>query len=309
MSIGQGNLLVSPLQQAVAYSAIENGGKVVTPHVGEAHPRARPTTQIVPGGRDRAAGRCATCTCPPSLLTEIKQGLYGATHAGDGTSTATFGELPADRLRQDGHRRGADHDLPELRRRLVGGLGVAGRQVARRRGVHPQRRPRRRLGRAGRRRACSRRSSHRSQQFAFTRRVGPVAMTPLPAPPRLPDARDGALDLGVRPVDHADGDQELRRQPVRPPAALRRRRHGRHARGRRGPAGADAAGALAALRVRAAQHGRRARRPGTSVGGGTPLDQPGRVPVPAVGVREAAADRRPGGGAGRPPRRHRRRPG
>ena len=33
MAIGQGYLLVSPLQQAVAYSAIENGGTVVTPHL------------------------------------------------------------------------------------------------------------------------------------------------------------------------------------------------------------------------------------------------------------------------------------
>src|SRR6185312_10521753 len=47
------------------------------------------------------------------------------------------------------HRRGADDHLPELRRRLVGRVGVGGRQVARRRRVHPQRRPRRRLGRAG----------------------------------------------------------------------------------------------------------------------------------------------------------------
>ena len=36
LAIGQGALQVSPLQLAVAYSALINGGKVVRPHVGEA---------------------------------------------------------------------------------------------------------------------------------------------------------------------------------------------------------------------------------------------------------------------------------
>ncbi len=34
LAIGQGDLLVSPIQLAVAYSAVENGGTLVTPHVG-----------------------------------------------------------------------------------------------------------------------------------------------------------------------------------------------------------------------------------------------------------------------------------
>jgi penicillin-binding protein 2 len=33
LAIGQGDLLVSPIQLAVAYSAVENGGTLVTPHV------------------------------------------------------------------------------------------------------------------------------------------------------------------------------------------------------------------------------------------------------------------------------------
>jgi penicillin-binding protein 2 len=89
MSIGQGNLLVSPLQQAVAYSAIENGGSVVSPHVGEAILQPGSTTQEIPGGAiDPRPVRHLNLS--PTLLLEIKQGLYGATHAGDGTSNATF---------------------------------------------------------------------------------------------------------------------------------------------------------------------------------------------------------------------------
>ena len=89
LSIGQGNLLVSPLQQAVAYSALENGGKVVTPHVGQALLEPGSTTQTIPGGRI-APKPVRDLHLPSELLTEIKQGLYGATHAGDGTSSATF---------------------------------------------------------------------------------------------------------------------------------------------------------------------------------------------------------------------------
>ena len=92
LSIGQGNLLVSPLQQAVAYSALENGGNVVTPHVGEAILQPGSTSQVAPGGAidPRPVRRLKLS---PTLLSEIKLGLYGATHAGDGTSTATFGHF------------------------------------------------------------------------------------------------------------------------------------------------------------------------------------------------------------------------
>jgi len=92
MSIGQGNLLVSPLQQAVAYSALENGGKVVAPHVGEALLEPGSTTQTIPGGRI-SPKPVRNLHLPTELLNEIKQGLYGATHAGDGTSTAIFGNF------------------------------------------------------------------------------------------------------------------------------------------------------------------------------------------------------------------------
>jgi penicillin-binding protein 2 len=89
LSIGQGNLLVSPLQQAVAYSALENGGKVVTPHVGSAILEPGSTTQPIAGGAiDPKPVR--ELNLSPTLLTEIRQGLYGATHSSQGTSSTTF---------------------------------------------------------------------------------------------------------------------------------------------------------------------------------------------------------------------------
>jgi penicillin-binding protein 2 len=88
MAIGQGYLLVTPLQQAVAYSALENGGTVVTPHLGGAV--LGPDGRVVPGGNLTPAPQ-RSLHLPASLLAEIRTGLYGATHAGDGTSTSTFG--------------------------------------------------------------------------------------------------------------------------------------------------------------------------------------------------------------------------
>ena len=90
MAIGQGYLLVTPLQQAVAYSAIENGGTVVTPHLVESI--TGPDGSLAPGG-NVAPKPQRDLHLPVSLLDEIKSGLYGATHAGDGTSTSVFGNF------------------------------------------------------------------------------------------------------------------------------------------------------------------------------------------------------------------------
>ena len=125
MAIGQGYLLVTPLQQAVAYSALENGGKVVTPARRASRSSARPTTSTVPGG-DITPGRMRDLHLPPELLTEIKSGLYGATHAGDGTSTSTFGSFQPTVYGKTGTAE-VPAGLPGLLRRVVGGLGRAGR--------------------------------------------------------------------------------------------------------------------------------------------------------------------------------------
>jgi penicillin-binding protein 2 len=85
LAIGQGELQVSPLQLAVAYSALVNGGKVVRPHVGEAVIRSgvRHVLRFKPVRKVKLS----------PYTWAIKQGLYEAAHSAGGTSAAVFGNF------------------------------------------------------------------------------------------------------------------------------------------------------------------------------------------------------------------------
>jgi penicillin-binding protein 2 len=82
LSIGQGTLEVSPLQLAVAYSTIVNGGTVVRPHVAQAVIRGDSVTPLrfKPVRHVKLVDTWA-----------IKEGLYEAAHVG--TSGAVFGNF------------------------------------------------------------------------------------------------------------------------------------------------------------------------------------------------------------------------
>jgi penicillin-binding protein 2 len=87
LSIGQGFLQVTPLQLAVAYSALANGGTVVRPHVARALLTPRGDVARLLRFRPRAHLRMTD-------LWAIHQGLFSAAHAANGTSTAIFGDFP-----------------------------------------------------------------------------------------------------------------------------------------------------------------------------------------------------------------------
>jgi penicillin-binding protein 2 len=88
MAIGQGDLTVSPMQLAVAYSALANGGKLVTPHVGQA--LLGPDGQVV---KHLAFPAPKNLGLSPELLAEIRDGLVKAAHDPNGTSSAIFGSF------------------------------------------------------------------------------------------------------------------------------------------------------------------------------------------------------------------------
>ena len=91
LSVGQGDLLAAPLQLAVAYAAIGNGGIAVTPHVGlrTEDPEGKVVQEIAP---------------PPQREVEISEewrqpimdGLVDAAMSPGGTSYPVFGSFPVD---------------------------------------------------------------------------------------------------------------------------------------------------------------------------------------------------------------------
>jgi penicillin-binding protein 2 len=87
LSIGQGYLAVTPLQLAVAYSALANGGKVVRPHVGDAVVDA--SGRVVRRIRSRAVRRMHLVGA-----SVIRDALVAAAHEPGGTSAAVFGNFP-----------------------------------------------------------------------------------------------------------------------------------------------------------------------------------------------------------------------
>jgi penicillin-binding protein 2 len=85
LSIGQGYLAVTPLQLAVAYSAIANGGTVVRPHVASSILRGESVQMLKfpPVRKVKLVDQWA-----------IRDGLYEAAHSPAGTSSSIFANFP-----------------------------------------------------------------------------------------------------------------------------------------------------------------------------------------------------------------------
>jgi penicillin-binding protein 2 len=79
-AIGQGGLQATPLQMAVAYSTIINGGRVVTPHLGAEIENARGYVQKI----DKPSRR--TVKIDPAWRSAIMEGLSQAANKDGGTS-------------------------------------------------------------------------------------------------------------------------------------------------------------------------------------------------------------------------------
>jgi penicillin-binding protein 2 len=92
LGIGQGYLLVTPLQMAVAYAAIANGGTVVTPSVARQvqDPNGRVVRRLSEGRPTRELD------LRPETIAALRQGLYEASNGPEGTATSVFANLPDD---------------------------------------------------------------------------------------------------------------------------------------------------------------------------------------------------------------------
>jgi penicillin-binding protein 2 len=94
LAIGQKDLLVTPMQMARFYAMIANGGKLVTPHL---------LLDVEQPSSNGMRGRVLPTPPPPApqptnvdaqALGVVRQGLFEATHATLGTSSAIFGGFP-----------------------------------------------------------------------------------------------------------------------------------------------------------------------------------------------------------------------
>jgi penicillin-binding protein 2 len=89
LAVGQGDLQTNPLQMAIAYAALGNGGTIVTPHLGleVMDPAGRVLREIDPGPRRHFAIK-------PESRQLIMEGLHLATSGPGGTATSVFSEFP-----------------------------------------------------------------------------------------------------------------------------------------------------------------------------------------------------------------------
>ena len=89
LAIGQGDLLVTPIQMARFYAMIANGGYLVTPHL--AQDVEQPDGEVL---RTFTPAPPSSTGVDPAALNVVKAGLYDATHDSDGTSSGVFGQFP-----------------------------------------------------------------------------------------------------------------------------------------------------------------------------------------------------------------------
>jgi len=91
LAVGQGNLLVTPLQMAVAYSAIANGGSVVTPTVGKelTNQSGQVVRQLAGVTPARSVG------ISPAVLAVVRQGLLEVAQGSQGTASGVFSPVAA----------------------------------------------------------------------------------------------------------------------------------------------------------------------------------------------------------------------
>jgi penicillin-binding protein 2 len=89
LAIGQGDLQTDPLQMAIAYAAIANGGNVVRPHVGleVRNPEGGVVQEIDPGPQRHL-------DINPQYRQTILEGIHMAAQSPGGTSYPVFGNFP-----------------------------------------------------------------------------------------------------------------------------------------------------------------------------------------------------------------------
>jgi len=98
MSIGQGDLLVTPLQMAVTYAAIANGGKVVQPRLGWELAQPNEAGDSLDTVHEFKARTVTRLPLDDAEIAVIRQGLEQVVTGSSGTARGTFSGFPLDRF-------------------------------------------------------------------------------------------------------------------------------------------------------------------------------------------------------------------
>lgn len=94
LAIGQGDLLVTPLQMTRAYAMIANGGKLVEPYLVNSVEEPRNEGEVPVVLRPYTPKPPKDLNIDQYALRVIQEGLFDATHASYGTSQSVFGAFP-----------------------------------------------------------------------------------------------------------------------------------------------------------------------------------------------------------------------
>jgi penicillin-binding protein 2 len=94
LGIGQGDVLVTPLQMARFYALVANGGKLVQPHLVQRieQPSTEGNTSVVV--REFKPPEPKDIGLDPAAIHTVQEGLFDATHASYGTATSVFKDFP-----------------------------------------------------------------------------------------------------------------------------------------------------------------------------------------------------------------------
>lgn len=96
MAIGQGDVLATPIQMAVTYAAIANGGKVLQPRLGWRLGEPDPTTGSERIVRAFKARTVARLPLDPAEIEILRQGLVDVISGDQGTAAGAFAGFPLD---------------------------------------------------------------------------------------------------------------------------------------------------------------------------------------------------------------------
>ena len=131
LAIGQGDVLVTPLQMARFYSVIANGGKLVEPHV--VKDVEEPSTEGAPPLvlRSFAPKPPQDLGLDPYGLRYVQEGLYDATHTGYGTSSTIYGSFPVEIAGKTGRPRNTPRSAATRASSTSRGSAATGRSTAR----------------------------------------------------------------------------------------------------------------------------------------------------------------------------------